>query len=515
MTESADETQAVDLSRYWRGLRRRWYVVVLVPLLAVLAAGAYLALVPAKYTSTTLVKVNVISDQPFNNSRSESGLIDSQTEVQVARSSKVLSEVAQGLDGEPSLGEVRHRTTVTPLADATVVRIEYSAPSVEEARAGADLVAETYLDYRASQASAKIAAVRGQLEDRRDALRDELVEVNKRLAAATAGSGAAVQAESDRQVLNIQLNSLLSQINLLSGIDTTGGTVISEAADTGVGVAPSRKVIIGSALAVGLLVGVLLALVINLLDRRILDEQSVQVAGGGEVLARLRSSHARIPLHGEDLDAVRSLRERLLVDIPRGGVLAVLDVTTGDRPADVGVNLALAFAETENPVSLVLPEHPEDALSALRHALDLRPTNQDPRVQVSGLSPRLNVIIPPHEEEQSDRASRQLAELLGSRSGQQAITIVSLPQSATRALRLAAGRLGHSVLFVVNERGTRTDSVRALVRDLQAVNGVVHGTVVLPRRRHLELDAPAVDASAGEPALKEQAAVSTPARSGT
>lgn len=488
MSDQATEAQSLELRRYVTILKRRWLVVVLGVVMGVGLGAAYLFVTPTSYVAASLVNINVISSEPFNNPREPSGLIDTQTEVQTVRSSRVVTAASESLSNGATPSDVRSAVAAEVYDDATVVRITYQAEGARAAVDGAAAVAQEYLAYRSELAEQRINTISSQLERRRDVLSSRLVDVNARLAAAAPGSGAATQAESERQLLSIELDSLLTQITAVSGIDTTGGTVLTDAADTDVVVSPRRGFVMITAAVAGLLLGIVLAFVRNVLDRRVFDGYDVTNAGGGQLLGTMASSRQAVTsVDSTDLDAVRSLRERLLVTLPtRNAVLAVADVGRARVPSEVAFGLALAMVETGRTVELILADYPESFLDRLRAELDLTPDATAPvrgaRRLSSGMMPRLRVTAIGGEA-QGESTAGLLTALLASEGPRADLTLVSLPPRAPHSLRLAAGRVGHAMVLVASRLNTHIDDITRVAQEMSDVGAVVHGTVLVPHRR--------------------------------
>ena len=474
------QTQTLELARYWKVLRRGWLVVILSGVIGLLAGAAYLATQPRVAAASTMVNVNVISSEPFNMPREPSGLIDPQTESQTARSSVVVARTAQELGGDRTPAEVRAALSAELEPDATVLRITYSADSPEEAVAGADEAARQFLAYRGQLAVAKVKKISDQLTQRRDLLRDDLLRVTQQLAKAPDGSGRAVQAESDRQLLNLELNSLLSQLNAMRGIDTTGGTILSSASDVGAYITPSAPTLLLVGLLAGLAGGLVLAFVRYYLDRRVRDDFTVLEAGGGPLL----SVDAR---DGTDtsLDA-RPLREQLVVHLPDAArTVAVLDVAPDLGASRVALRLALAECDAGREVELILPGVAEAESFALLAELGPRgsATGNPAREQVTVVRyrdhPRLTVSCWGPTQPGLDAASLLDAHLSGKRPVD--TTVVAVSVSAGRAVRLAAARLAHACVLVLSLGQARKAALRAAVADLDSVGADLAGSVIVPK----------------------------------
>ena len=487
---------SLELGHYVTVVRRHWRLVAIVALSVLVLGALYLVAKPQRATAGTVVNVSVISSDPFDNQRSDSGLIDPQTEVQLARSSAVVTKVAEKLGGDVTAAEVRDSITVDLFPDATVLRINFTASTAGEAREGATAAADAYLDYRSSQAAAKVAVIVDQLSTRQRALARQLVEANTRYVQAVPGSAAATQADSDRQLIGIELDSLLSQINSYTGIDTTGGAVLTSADDVPLAYAPRKSVVLLASLLFGLLLGLVLAFVRNTLDRRVRDAHDVAGAGGGQVLARLTATGGTVPADRADADAFRSLRERVLSSMTGDQPILTVADLGGHNATDVAVNLALAMTEIDQTVELVLPEHPPVLLKRIGALLGCGPwkTVDGHRQGETKRHPLLRVTVPGTDAALTEPASSLLTGMLSDPARRADVTIIAIPPTASQSLRLAAARIGHSFLLVLRERESRIDVIADLVTQLSAVEGVVHGSVLVPRERAIDLDPDPLDA---------------------
>ena len=478
MTTAVGEAASVEIGHYWRILRRRFWVVLLCGLLGLAAAVAYLALAERAVTATTVVNLNVISSDPFSGVKSAAELIDPATEAQIVNSTKVLEQAAGEIGGGATPSEVRSDMSAKLVPDATVVRVSYQAGGVSDAEAGADAVAKAYLDYRSQQAADRVTAIVDQLEERRSGLRDDLVRINTIAKTSSPNSPRAVQAESDRQLTNIELNSLSSQINDYLGLDTTGGTVLSAAAQNPTSVSPSKAVVVTTGTALGLVVGVLLAFVIGAASRSVDDEYDVRRAGGGQVLGALGGSTYSVPAQGADLDTIRSVRELLLSTLREDPpVVAVADLSSGKPVVDVAANLAYVVAETGREVQLVMPETDLELASQTAEQLGLTQASRDGRTFRGG---NLSLLVP-------DRSGAGVGTPWPTPAhdehGASGLTVFAAPHTTKHSFLLEAGRLGHAVVLVVARRGTRRTEITRTSEELALVGARVHGSVLVRKGR--------------------------------
>ncbi len=488
MRDDQDEGRSLELRQYFAVVRRRWYVVVVGLMVGVLGGLGYLSTTPKTVTATSSVNVNVISSQPFDNAKPDSQLFDPETEIQLATSAQVLGSAATLLHNDKTLTQMRADTVIQPVAGATIVKVMYTAATQAQAIKGADTIATDYLDYRSTAAATKVNKVVNQLGRQRDSLSKALLGANRRLNNAQVGSPQAVQADSDRQLINLELTSLVAQINALDSVDTSGGTVISPASQNAVTVSPNSTLVLAAGALLGLILGVVLAFLVNALGRRVVDGRALTAIGGGAILSELSARHARIPAAGTDLDQIRSLRERLLASLPSGGTLVVVDLVIRNRPSDVAVNLALSMVEGGDPVRLVLPDHTDEQVALLTGVLDLEPEESSTATTTltSRWAPGLRIVLTREDAELGAPGTR-LGTILAEHDEPQLTTLVSMPPNAPRSLWLTAGRLGHSIILVAARRETRISAVRQLVGELGAVGAVIHGSVLVPRRRTVDM----------------------------
>jgi capsular polysaccharide biosynthesis protein len=464
-------------------LRRRLWLVVAGVLLGLLGALLSLQVAAREYTATTTVSLNVISKDPFNSSRSPAGLVDGATEAQTATSSTVLDSVATTLGGGTTGAQVRSRTTASVEPGSTVMRVSYTADNPADARAGADAIADAYLAYRSDQAKKRVQVIVDQLNQQRDTLRDDLIRANTVARDAQPGSVAAIQAQTGQQLINIELDSMTGQINSVLGLDTSGGQVLTAAAQSDLQERPARGLVLLVGLVLGLLLGIVAAIVADERNPRISNADDLRRAGGGIVLGELKGKRARIPASEEDAEAIRTMREVLLATLPgRPPVVAVADLTGAEPVSDLAVNLAHVTAETGRGAKLVIPDADATTVRRIAERLMLVPApDSSPEVRrFAGLDGLLLVAG-------ARRALRLDDPAIGSPNGHHAVsaplTVIAVPKETAHSSLMAAARVGHAVVLVVSKGTTTKATVAEVARQLAVVGAHVHGTVLAAKDR--------------------------------
>ncbi|TPW76410.1 hypothetical protein [Schumannella soli] len=474
------------LGDYLRVVRQRWIVVAAAGLAGLLVGGGVL-LLGTQETARTDLNLNVISADPFNAQRSAAGLLDGPTEVQIARSYAVADAAAKRL-GDVTPDQLRDGTSAELVAQATVIRISFTASDAAVARERADAIAAAYLDYRADQAVERRKAVVDQVDARLDELRDSLTEVDARAAAAADGSSAANQAASDRQLITIEVDSLLSQRNSLQLIDTSGGSVLTSAGSNPISSAPSKPLVLATGLLAGLVIGLVAAFAAQRIDRRVRTADDVTRVTGAPTLARLVGRADGIPADGPDAELVRTAREQILARFPAAlGSIAVVDDTVTGEASAVPINLGIALAQTGRPVRLLLPGADETRLERLRAELGLLLLSRDDTLSVwtPAELPELRLITTERTPRLGDPDPVLTRELLDevARCRDDELVLLVLPAAAPLATRLAAARATGAVIGVVALGGTDRATLARDRAGFESLGAEIIGSVLVPGRR--------------------------------
>lgn len=475
-------TSEITLGYFGRVLRARWPIIVVSGLLGVGLSVAYMFLVPPVVTATTSLNINVIATDPFNASRSASGLLDGTTEAQIANSYAVVEVAARDMNTDRTTTEIRSSLAVTTVADATVMRISYSAPTDAEAELGADSVAKAYLEYRAAQAQSRLKGALQRIEQRSTELKASLVDANSRSAAAPANSSAANQAGSDRELITREIDSLLAQRNELERIDTSGGSILTPATQQATFSAPSARLVAASGLCAGLMLGLVGAFAMNTLNYRLRRAGDVENATYRPVLAELRSEDATLHTGGADQEQMFLTRERLLMSMPEGAnVIVVLDDSRLSNIPGVATALALTLAQAGWRCRLVYTQCSEKLQYDLSYAMGLRIVDRDSfgTLFQSDVYSSLEIYLP--QPEQYGIGPAAISGRRGSSTDSlRCLTLVSVSTESGAAMRVAAQRSADAAILVVEKRRSRNRCIRSYVKEFKNGNVMLIGAVIVP-----------------------------------
>jgi succinoglycan biosynthesis transport protein ExoP len=533
--ESPREEGSRTIADYTGWIRRRWWVIVAVVLVGLAATALFTARQPRVYTATTSVLVQATgtnTDQTQTGARNISGL-NMDTEAQLVTSLLVADRARILLDTDLPAERLASQVTVTVPPNTQVLGIGFSAGEPAAARNGSQAFARAYLAQRAAKAEQDIAAQITALEaEQRTQLR-ELQELSGAIAGLAPDSVGRRHAEAQLAVVQNSLTPISSRLSTLRASEPNPGAVISAATLPTSPSSPHLLLEVGSGLGAALLLGLLLALLLDRADTRVHGAAAVADRAGVPVLLDVRRGGPptlatdRSPA---DRDFGR-LRTSLASALDASGVpehRARIVVTCGASPGPaaglVTANLALSLDRFGVPVLVVcadpgswtptafdVPAGPGGLglADVLRGEVDLDAAT----VEVSSGLRLLGPGAPdesgaPPQEMREDRV-RELVARLYACPGYVLFEAPS-PEVAVDAEVLA----GHAdaVLLVVETKRTRIPALQEASRRFAEVRAplvaaVVVGTLAEPPRR-AATRAPAVPAVSTASAAPDVPAVS-------
>lgn len=347
--DARDERRLPTMAAALRHHRMMTFIIVLLGL----GAGAvYATSLDRSYTASAIVLLNPVAANPLTPEAARGSgaqlTVALETEAEVVMTPSIAEEVSERLGRlVPDDGE--HLAIEVP-SGTQMVKIAFTTASPEAAREGAQLFAETYLDYRRERATSSI-------DSSLVTLRAEATEAEEGLRAALAAAEEDTFAAREVDLLVDRMAAISSQISTLESTMTDPGHVLQPAR------APSSSNELNGVLiqaGAGILALGLAALIAWYREWRsglVSDTAGVEMAGGAPIFAAISVSSRRRRTGsgggGSVHEAYRHLRAGVVANALRPHSLAVSAIG-GHRDAPVvATNLALVLAEARYSVLLV------------------------------------------------------------------------------------------------------------------------------------------------------------------
>jgi succinoglycan biosynthesis transport protein ExoP len=261
--EGAQGAQPMD---YFRVVReRKW--VILVTLVAVVAAvAAYSLLKTPTYRATAeILRQTVALDETLFGKTvfSSDATRQLETGANLVKLNKVATMVKEDLQSERSVESLLKMTSATAVGNTDIIRISAESADPEEAAAVANSFASPLIQYR-------LEAYRSILDT---AEQQVVAELNQMTLA---------ERESEEGKTLAQKHK---ELGILSAMQTGGFELAQEATVPLSPVSPRPIRDTGFALGGGLILGILLAFLLDYVDRRIKNEETLEKEFGLPVLA--------------------------------------------------------------------------------------------------------------------------------------------------------------------------------------------------------------------------------------
>jgi receptor protein-tyrosine kinase len=321
-----------------RVIRERWWIVA-VSCVVCFAISLGLALHAQKqYTATASLLIKP-SNLPALVAPTQTQSQDSTTlahlqsdDVSLATSNTIATMVKQMLRTSESAGDLQSQVTASAQSANDLINISVTDPSPAQAAAKANAFASALVNYLT--ASAQQQLVSGQAK-----LRNELAQLSPQDPSRTA------------------IRQALEQVVALQAVTDGGAQVVQQAGAPGGPSSPrvKRDALLGA--GAGILIGLALAFLLDLFDRRIKSAETLEELYG---LPALTSIPLRRKLPGErephvDLEPFRILRDALgFISLrERPQVLLVTSAVSGEGKTSVAGGLARAMAAAGRSVALI------------------------------------------------------------------------------------------------------------------------------------------------------------------
>lgn len=335
-------------------LRRQWGVVLA---LAVVGAGlgwVYSSTLAVTFEArSTLLLIAAGTEEAPGGGRDRT--LDVDTWATVARSTEVLSEVAQELDRD--LDNVRARTTAAAAPTGDVVVITFEAPTEDQAVDGAAVYSSIFLDTRRASVNSTTVERERQLDTLAADLTEEIQAISGQIDAEeqrgefASASRLSVLIAAQQRATN-QLADINAELVTLDDDVETGRVLIDPATAVqraGLG----SSLILMSGLFAGILLGLIAALLKDRYDDRLDSATDLETLGISEI--------ARVPHIGSDrratpLDGYSRLATKLAFvgsrNFSSGRTVLLLPVESRSMPVNAAVSVAGAIEQTASDAAI-------------------------------------------------------------------------------------------------------------------------------------------------------------------
>jgi Mrp family chromosome partitioning ATPase len=319
-----------------------------------------------------------------------------------------------------------------------------------------------------------------------------------KIASAPANSVERARAEADRNVLTNQLASLNSRLSPLLSTAIDPGEIISDAALPKKPSSPNTTLNLVSGLGAGLLLGIVVALVLDRLDTRVRRGRDVADRLGLPMLLELPSRPAAnltiLPATHEVSRELGRLRNVLLSTMPeprpgRGRQLLLTDTSPGPAAGFVVGNLAAAYARTGAQVAVVTTK-PDSPLGTMLGGVRPRHTLADVlRHDVSALTAltpapnlsQLRVLLPGDLDTEVELPVATMLDILAELAARFDHVLIETAQPTLAVEAQALARHVDGVILVVAGGQTRSSEITAALQQFEQVDAPVLGAVLAPR----------------------------------
>lgn len=322
-----------------RILRERWLVVVLCAVVALVVAFIYLGRQHNEYTATAALQFtdnslpSQVAGVPQNQSVDPEG--EKATYVQLVTTKPVAELVRTALHDRYSAAELLEKVTASNPQNDYIVDVAASDPDPHTAAEIANAFAQQYVIYSQEQNRAQL--VKGE----------ELITQKE----------AALPPADTTDLANLQ--TLYQKLLLLQSVQTGNAQVVNTASVPGSPSSPKRKSVLAVALIAGLLVGIGLAFLLNVLDRRVKSWEEFEGLYELPLLAAIPRLNGRGQTGRRDEVAVEPfliLRNSLSIVSEVGEPRTVLVTSAMPGEGKTTVSLGLARAAALSGASVVLVE---------------------------------------------------------------------------------------------------------------------------------------------------------------
>ncbi len=497
------QPDSFELSDYAAVLRRRWWIVLALALVGVVAAAAYTGLAPPTYTASAMVQVDPLPNNANSVGGRTSGNVNMDNEAQVVQSMAVASRAAKLLH-TTSVQDLLTRISVAVPPNTTFLQIRCSARTAADAAACADAFGRAYLRYRHAGLVSGVSSQVAVLTARISILRTQITQLKTQLAKLPTKSAQRTVVRTKLATFNADLTGLLQAsgtlVPYLASLNTQQavavGQIVTPATPPSSPASPRALLVLPSGLLAGLLAGLLVAFAVDWRDQRIHDRRDVERSLSLPVLLDVAAQKGKpqaalFSLQTRTGQAFAELSRYVAASLGEGShVLLVAGTSPGTGCSVLAANLAAALAWTRGVVVLVCAD-PEGTVTPQLLGIDDRrglaqvlggtATVGQVAQRPAGVA-RLRVITPGLG---TSTAPFQLEyeksrELLAGLQGKAGYVIIEAPAVGANATAFALAEFADAAVMAIETWRTARPDAADCINRLGLLRTPVLGAVLLP-----------------------------------
>lgn len=321
-----------------RVLRERWWIIAICAIVSLLVAVIYVERQPKEYTATAALQFTAnslpsqVAGVPSNQSVDPEG--EKSTNLQLVTTTPVAALVVKALQLKTTPADLLEQVSASNPRDDYIIDISATEQDPKLAADIANAFAQQYVVY-------------SQQQNENQLIKGEQL-INQRYA----------QLPLSDTVDRANLHALAQKLLLLKAVQTGNARVADTAAIPSAPSSPKKKTTAAAALVVGLLLGIGLAFLLNLLDRRVKSWDEFKELYGIPELASIPQLPHQPRTAGEReiaLEPFRILHNSLSLLAPDHNVKTVLvtSAVAGEGKTTVASGLARAAALSGRRVILI------------------------------------------------------------------------------------------------------------------------------------------------------------------
>jgi capsular polysaccharide biosynthesis protein len=345
-------------------LRRRWWIALALTVVGAVGAFGYVTVAPKAYTATAAANVTPTAADQSNSvagSRTSGALVNLDTQAQIVVSTAVATLAGKMMHSPLTPWQLAQQINVTVPPNSSILDIACKASTATGAATCANDFVRAFLQNRHDSAVASLNSQVSLLQGKVSALNANVAALSTKISTLPNNSPTkaadVAKVNSDKS----QLTKLTAQLASTNGelTNTNGGTLITPATPPGKPSSPKKTLILPSGAVVGLLIGLILAFLVDRRDKRVHNAVHVERMLDVPVLLDLPEG-----AFGREVSIAspRSKTGQAFTDLAHGvaaalgegnHVVFVAGATPGPAGSVVAANLAVTLARTHSEVVLV------------------------------------------------------------------------------------------------------------------------------------------------------------------